>query len=113
MRVFIRRIIELADSVVAGSGLNSPLVSLVEVLEKDPEPSLNLVKVTDGSYILPTAGSIYVVKATPDLLVLRVTAAYYALAILATFGTLDIERAVNMSRETYFRLLVRLTSEGG
>lgn len=108
MESFVRRVLKLADAAAAAAGLKSPDVSLVKVLEEDPSLKLKLVKVTEGAFIEPTSMSIYVVRATPDLTVLRIAAAYYALAILETFGVLDTEKALSMARETYYRLLVRL-----
>lgn len=108
VEAIIRRVLELADAAAAAAGLNSPTVNIVEVLEKDPSFEPGLVKVAEGAYVEPTSASIYVVKATLDLIILRIVAAYYALATLATFGFLDAEKAAEMARETYYRLLVRI-----
>jgi len=108
VETFVRRVLKLAEAAAAAAGLKSPNVSVVRVLEKDPGFKLDLVKVTEGAFIEPASMSIYVVRATPDLTVLRIAAAYYALAMLETFGFLDVEKAASMARETYYRLLVRL-----
>ena len=103
----IKRILRLADAVAAEANLKLPFVSVVKVLDQEPLHLL-AVKILEGSYADPATGSIYVVRSSPDLFVMRVMAAYFALALFATFGVVDLERARELARENYYRVLVRL-----
>uniref|UniRef100_A0A7J3X9P5 Uncharacterized protein n=1 Tax=Thermofilum pendens TaxID=2269 RepID=A0A7J3X9P5_THEPE len=111
MERFVKRVMDLAGAVAARANLNHPSVTEVHVLEGSARPPKSALAVTEGSFIVPEAGAIYVVKADPSLLVLRLTAAYFALAMWSTYGTFSPELAAEMARQNYFLILVNALRE--
>ena len=108
---FVKRVLNLADAVAAKANLSRPLVTEVRVLEGNAGPPKGALTVTDGSFVIPEAGTIYIVKADPSLLVLRLVAAYLALAVWHTYGTFSPELAVEIARQNYFLILVNAVRE--
>jgi len=108
---FVKRVLDLADAVAARVNLRRPLVTEVRILESTTRLPRGSVMVVEGSFVVPEAGAIYVVKADPSLLVLRLSAAYFALAMWSTYGSLSPELAVDMARQNYFLILVNAVRE--
>jgi len=108
---FVKRILDLADAVAAKMNLGRPSVTEVRILESDARPPRGALRVAEGSFVALEEGAIYIVKADPSLLALRLVAAYLALAMWHTYGTFSPELAVEIARQNYFVILVNAVRE--